>query len=139
MSAKIQTVAVALLAIALVVGVLVAVSYQTNNTVTTTHTEEFTTTSTSLVTTTSVVNRTTTVSILGNVELTGSCTAVGVFVPDTTSAGVNETGTYGNTTYSTTTYVNTTGWYVIRTTTYDSQDLPSERYTVTACTFGEDY
>jgi hypothetical protein len=135
----VQRVAVALLATALVVGVIIAVSYQTNNSVTTTHTEEFTATTTSVITVTNVVNRTTTLSILGNVELTGSCTAVSVFIPDTSSAGVNETGTYGSTTYTTTTYVNTTGWYVIKTTTFDSQDLPSERYTVTACTFGEDY
>jgi hypothetical protein len=134
-------VAIAILAIALVIGVIAVISYQTNDTMTITHTEEFTTTSTSLITITSVVNKTTTtaISILGNVELTGNCTAVGVFIPDTSSAGVNQTQTYGNTTYSTTTYVNSTGWYVIRTTTYDSQDLPSERYTVTACTFGEDY
>jgi hypothetical protein len=135
----VQRVAVALLAIALVVGVIIAVSYETNNSVTTTHTEEFTATTTSIITVTNVVNKTTTLSVLGNVELTGSCTAVGVFIPDTSSAGVNETGTYGGTTYTTTTYVNTTGWYVIKTTTFDSQDLPSERYTVTECTFGEDY
>jgi len=123
----------------LVVGAAAVVSFETNRVMTTTSTKEFTTTTTSLITVTSVVNSTTTVLVLGKVELTGNCTAVGVFIPDTSSYGVNETQTYGYTTYSTTTYVSSTGWYVIRTTTYYSQDLPSVRYTVTACTFGEDY
>jgi hypothetical protein len=132
---KVARLVVALLAIALVIGAIVAFSYETNNSATTTRTEEFTTTTTSLITVTSTVDNTITVSVVGSVELAGNCTAVGVFVPDTSSAGVNETQTYSNSTYSTSIYVNATGSYVIRTTSYDLNDLPSTRYTVTVCTY----
>jgi hypothetical protein len=124
-----------LLAIALVIGAIVAFSYETNSSVTTTRTEEFTTTTTSLITVTSTVNNTITISVVGDVELAGNCTAVGVFVPDTSSAGINGTQTYSNTSYSTSIYVNATGSYVIRTTSYNLNDLPSTRYTVTVRTY----
>jgi hypothetical protein len=127
-------IAFALLAILLVVGVIVVVSSQTNLLVTT-RTEEFTTTTTALITVTSIVNNTITVSALGNVELAGNCTAVSVFVPDTSAAGVNGTQTYSNTSYSTSLYVNSTASYVIRTTSYDLNDRPSDRYTITVCTY----
>ncbi len=71
------------------------------------------------------------------VQLTGNCTAVTYFSPDTVSspATTATTDTIGSTTYSTYTVVNSTAIYVVTTTSYDLGDRPSDGWTVTVCTF----
>jgi hypothetical protein len=127
-------IASALLAILLVVGVIVAVSSQTNLLVTT-RTDRFTTTSFVIVT--SILNHTTALSIYGNVELPGNCTAVSYFSPDTVSSGATTatTDTISSTNYSTFIHVNATASYAITATSYDLNDFPSEGWTVTVCTY----
>jgi hypothetical protein len=129
-------IASALLAILLVVGVIVVVSSQTNLLVTT-RTDRFTTTAISFVTVTSILNHTTTLSIYGNVELPGNCTAVSYFSPDTVSSGATTatTDTISSTNYSTFIHVNATASYAITATSYDLNDFPSEGWTVTVCTY----
>src|SRR5271157_3221615 len=108
-------VALALFALALVLGVIVVISSQTDLLVTT-RTDYFTTTTTSTVTITSVVNHTTMISIYENVEMTGTCAAVSYFAPDTSVVGQNMTETVGSSTFSTSTYGNHTVGYVMTST-----------------------
>jgi len=128
--------ATALIAAALVAGVIAVLSLGTNRLVTTS-TEWFTTTSTDLVTSTIVVNHRTTVSVYENVEMVGSCTAVSYFAPDTSSYGVNQTATIGTTTYPTSTYVNNTVGYAMTSTSQNLGDRPSDGWTVTICSLHE--
>ena len=145
-------IAFVLLVILLVVGALVAVSSETNLLVTT-RTDRFTTTS--FLTITSILNHTTTVSVYGNVELTGYCTAARYFIPDTSSAApstvtftsgnatsysvtyttVYQNSTIGTSTYSASTFANNTTILVITTTSYNLNDRPSDGWTVTVCTY----
>jgi hypothetical protein len=145
-------IAFVLLVILLVVGALVAVSSETNLLVTT-RTDRFTTTS--FLTITSILNHTTTVSVYGNVELTGYCTAAHYFIPDTISAApstvtftsgnatsysvtyttVYQNSTVGTETYSASTFVNDTITLVVTTTSTNPNYFPSDWWTVTVCTF----
>jgi hypothetical protein len=140
MAVKLVRLAFVFLAIGLVVGVIFVVDSERNLYVVTS-TESFTTTTvittTSLLTLTSVVNSTRTISIVGNVELTGSCMATSYFSPDTVSSPETAptTDTLSYTTYSASTYVNSTGIYVVTTTSYDLNDRPSNGWTVTVCTY----
>jgi hypothetical protein len=108
---------------------------------------------------TSYVNSTTTytTTIYKNVEMVGTCTAVSYIIPDTEevslttvtmTSGTNTTyfvntvtishageTTLGTTTYSTSTYANNTGVYTMTSTSDNLNDIPSNGWTVTTCTF----
>ena len=153
---KLTRIALGVLATLLVVGVIVVVSSETGL-FATTHTERFTGTTTPVMTLTSVVNNTTTVTINENVQINGTCTAVSYIIPDTEevslttvtmTSGTNTTyfvntvtishageTTLGTTTYSTSTYANNTGVYTMTSTSDNLNDIPSNGWTVTTCTF----
>ena len=142
------------MAVALIVGAVAVLSYQSNVS-TITSTEQFTRTTTTTITVTSILNRTTMVSVYGNVKLTGDCTAASYFVPDTvevapstvtstsgsitsysvTYTTVYQNSTIGTSTYSASTFANGTTILVITTTSYDLNDRPSDGWTVTVCTY----
>ena len=98
-----------------------------------------------------------TTSIYKNVQMTETCTAVSYIIPDTeevsitnvtVTSGTNTTyslstvtvshaaeTTLGTTTYSTSTYGNNTSVYTITSTSDNLNDIPSNGWTVTTCTF----
>ena len=143
-----------LLTMALVVGAVAVVAYQSTVS-TTTSTERFTSTTTATITITSILNHTTTVSVYGSVKLTGDCTAASYFVPDTvevapstitstsgsitsysvTYTTVYQNSTIGTSTYSASTFANNTTILVITTTSYNLNDRPSDGWTVMVCTY----
>jgi hypothetical protein len=107
---------------------------------------------------TSYVSSTTTytTTVYENLEMVGNCTAVSYIIPDTEQvsitnvtvvSGTNTTysastvtishageTTLGSTTYSTSTYANDTAVYTITSTSQNSNDIPSDGWTVTTCT-----
>jgi len=154
---KLTRIALGVMATLLVVGVIVVVSSETGL-FATTHTERFTGTTTPVMTLTSVVNNTTTVTINENVQINGTCTAVSYIIPDTekvslttvtVTSGTSTTyyvstitishageTTLGTTTYSTFTHVAISNvGYVVTTTSQDLNDIPSDGWTVTVCTY----
>ena len=107
---------------------------------------------------TSYVSTTTyTTTVFKNVEMVGNCTAVSYLIPDTvvvtftnvtvTSGGsttysegtvtVSTAGetTLGTTTYATSTYANSTAAYSMTSTSVDTNEIPSNGWTVTVCAF----
>ena len=97
-----------------------------------------------------------TTTIYKNVQMTGTCTAVSYFIPDTMAVSITNVTvtsgtstsyyqssvtlsggetTLGTTTYSTSTYGNGTTVYTTTSTSQNLNDIPSNGWTVTTCTF----
>jgi uncharacterized membrane protein YuzA (DUF378 family) len=98
-----------------------------------------------------------TTTVYKNVEMVGTCTAVSYIIPDygevsvtnvTVTSGTATTyslstitvspageTTLGTTKYSTSTYENNTAIYTTTSTSQNLNDIPSNGWTVTTCTF----